>query len=316
MNDIHEASEKFHAVLYADDTSLIEPLCTFDISSQIRNFDKNIISQNINKELQSIYNWLCVNKLSLNIPKTKFMIFHHKQRRIDHLVPDLEINGNHIEFVETFNFLGITIDENLSFSPHIEKVSNKISRAAGILNKLKRILPRHILRMLYNTLVLPHLQYGILCWGRYKTDRLFKLQKRAVRNIKCSKYNAHTNPIFKDLKLLKVSDLYNLSLLKFFYKLKNGQLPYYFRDFLIYTSLDHSYNTRGRNEPQVPLTRTTHAMNSARMYLPIFLESTPALISDKVNTHSKDGFSLYCKNYYISQYDTICNIPGCYVCSQ
>ena len=170
--------------------------------------------------------------------------------------------------------------------------------------------------MLYNTLILPHLQYGILCWGRYKIDRIFKLQKRAIRNITCSKYNAHTDRLFKDLKLLKISDIYNISLLKFLHKLENSQLPFYFRDFLISTSLDHSYDLRGRNVPQLPSTRTSHAMKSARMYLPIFLEYTPNLIKNKINTHSLDGFSLYCKNHYIYQYSDSCNIPDCYVCSQ
>ena len=78
--------------------------------------------------------------------------------------------------------------------------------------------------MLYNSLILPHLQYAILCWG-FKNSRLFKLQKRAIRIITCSKYNAHTDPLFKKMNLLKISDLYNISLLKFFHKLRNNKLP-------------------------------------------------------------------------------------------
>ena len=228
MNDIHEASAKFHSVLYADDTSLIEPLCTFDTISQNKNYDKKRLSENINQELQAVYDWLCVNKLSLNIPKTKFMVFHHKQRQIHSFIPNLTINGNPIDYVTQFNFLGFLIDENVSFDPHIQRISNKISRSLGTINKLKRFLPQHILLMLYNTLILPHLQYAILCWG-FKSSRLFKLQKRAMRIITCSKYNAHTDPIFKKLNLLKLSDLYNVSVLKFYHKFKNDKLPHYFK---------------------------------------------------------------------------------------
>ena len=294
MNDIHEASEKFHAVLYADDTSLVEPLCTFDTTSQIKNFNKKRISDDINKELQAIYDWLCDNKLSLNIPKTKFMIFHHKQRRIDSIIPDLAINGNNIDHVPHFNFLGLTIDENLSFDPHIQKVSNKISRTLGTLNRLKRFLPQHILLLLYNSLILPHLQYSILCWG-YKSSRLFKLQKRAMRIITCSKYNAHTDPIFKKLNLLKFSDIYDICLLKFYYKFKKNTLPLYFNDCICSNSV-HQYPTRGRNEPTLPRTRTSHADNSVRNHLPNFISSMPGCITEKVSSHSIQGFSGYCKN--------------------
>ena len=108
------------------------------IPLQKNHFDKIKLSENINRELQAIYDWLCVNKLSLNIPKTKFMLFHHKQRKIDSIVPNLSINGNAIDHVTKFNFLGFLIDENLSFDSHIDMLSTKISRSLGVLNKLKK----------------------------------------------------------------------------------------------------------------------------------------------------------------------------------
>ena len=168
--------------------------------------------------------------------------------------------------------------------------------------------------MLYNSLILPHLQYSILCWG-FKTSRLFKLQKRAMRIITCSKYNAHSDPIFKKLNLLKISDIYNISLLKFYYKFKKDKLPHYFRDIISF-SPQHQYSTRGRNEPNYTYTRTSHAKNSVRNHLPVFLNSVPSCITDKVDTHSLQGYSHYCKRYYISRYADCCNIANCYICSQ
>lgn len=313
MNDIHEASNKFHSVLYADDTSLIEPLCTFDTSSPNDASNIETISNSINSELNSIYDWLCVNKLSLNIPKTKFMLFHHKQRMIDGLVPDINIDGNIIERVPTFNFLGLNIDENLSFDAHVHKVSNKLSRSIGTLNKLKRFLPENTLILLYNSLILPHLQYAILCWGS-KTSRMFKLQKRAVRIISNSKYNSHTDPIFKRLRILKISDVYKLSLLKFYYKFKKETLPKYFHT--MFSSHAHSYLTRGRNDPVHTHTRTSSAQNSVRNYLPRFLDSVSKSIIDKIDTHSFQGFKGYCKTFYINCYDDQCTTINCYICSR
>ena len=155
------ASSKFHAILFADDTNLTSTLCSFDA-----NIDNNCnslqLSTNINKELKNIQIWLEINKLSLNVKKTKFIIFHHKQRNIENLIPQLNLNEQIIERVTDFNFLGLTIDQHLTWNGPVQKISNKISRSLGIMCKLKRFLPQNILRILYNSLILPHLQYRIL----------------------------------------------------------------------------------------------------------------------------------------------------------
>ena len=99
MNDIASVTDKFHSVLYADDTSLVEPLCTFNVN--IKN-NGPALSDAINKELNLITDWLALNKLSLNAKKTKMMIFHHRQRNISDIVLKLLINGSPIERVTEF----------------------------------------------------------------------------------------------------------------------------------------------------------------------------------------------------------------------
>ena len=139
------------------------------------------------------------------VDKTKAMIFNMPQKKVEK--PVLLVNGTVIEYVNNLNFLGITLNNHLNWDSHINKVAHKISRTTGILNKLKHFLPQHILRTMYNSIILPHINYGTLAWG-YQTQRIFILQKKAVRIIMLSKYNAHTAPIYKELKLLKVSDIY------------------------------------------------------------------------------------------------------------
>ncbi len=102
------------------------------------------------------------------------------------------------------NFLCLTINENMNPKSHIYKISNWSSTGMGILNKLKHFLPLNAKLMIYNSLILSHLNFGILFWG-YRCNRIIKLQKRIVQIISLSKYNAHTEPIFKMLKLLKIS---------------------------------------------------------------------------------------------------------------
>ena len=137
MNDIYLVSNKFSSILYADDTTLDSPLCSFDINVTNKS-DLKALSSRINKEIEKITEWLAVNKLSLNAKKTKYMIFHYPQRKIKHIIPNLTINGITIERVSSFNFLGLRIDENLSWKEHTNKIANKISRSLGIMRKLKK----------------------------------------------------------------------------------------------------------------------------------------------------------------------------------
>ena len=104
------------------------------------------------------------------------MIFFYRQRKIDNLIPNLKINSEPIERVTELNFFGLTIDEQLSWSPHILKISNKLSRTLGIMNPLKRFLPESLLRRIYNSLILAYFQYSILTWG-FGIGSLEKLQK-------------------------------------------------------------------------------------------------------------------------------------------
>ena len=171
---IYMASNKFNAILYADDTNLISPLCAFNSSLSIKSSDLEHMSQQFNSELANIQEWLNVNELSLNVSKTRFMIFHYHQRNIEHIVPEIKINSERIEKVSEFNFLGLTIDEHLSWKLHLQKTWNKIARTLGIMCRLKNVLPTHILRILYNALIPPHLQYSILAWW-FKMGRLKKL---------------------------------------------------------------------------------------------------------------------------------------------
>ena len=166
MNDIHEASTNFKAILYTDDTNLISLLCSFSNSAPVKDMKTEEISININNELHSISEWLSINKLSFNVKKTKFMPFHFHYRNVNSFT--LKLAGNKLKSIERvieFNFLGLTIDEHLSWTPHIQKISNKISGYFGIMCRLKRFLPTRIMKLLYTSLILPYIHFPILTWG-------------------------------------------------------------------------------------------------------------------------------------------------------
>ena len=113
--------------------------------------------------------------------------------------PNLTIAGNHIEQVNEFNFLGITLDRNITWKPQITKIAIKIVRRIGVLNKLKHIFPQHILLTIYNSLIQPNHIYGLYHWG-INCKRLKIFKKKTVRIFAFRQHISDSTPIFKDLK--------------------------------------------------------------------------------------------------------------------
>ena len=165
------------------------------------------------------------NKLSLNVKKTKYMIFHKHDNNVTDL--NISINNLSISRVQNFNFLGLHLTSNLTWNTHVQEISKKLSRVIGILYKLQSYFPRRILLLLYNTMMLPHINYCLLSWGK-QGNNILKLQKKAVRIITSGEYLAHTEPIFKNWKVLKVNDIYNYKLLIFYHNLSHNNSPKYF----------------------------------------------------------------------------------------
>ena len=150
----------------------------------------------------------------------------------------------------------------------------------------------------------------------FECNRIEKVQKKSIRIITCSKYNAHTEPLLKNLQLLKVSDLFQLNILKFFYKLKNARLPVYFNSIVLKSLGDiHNHDTRFKSAIPSNNTRTQTADKCIRHILPSILNSTDDLITSKVYTHTYESFSNYIKQYYVKNYSTQCILQNCYICS-
>ena len=307
MNDITSATSLFHPVIYADDTTL--GACISYFGSDISD-----IETNINNELENIKTWLNVNKLSLNVSKTKAMIFHSNRKNV--IPPRIFIDNHEVQYVEFFNYLGIILDKHLSWNEHINMLHKKASKMSGILCRLKNFLPKATLLTLYNSLVLSHFNYGILLWGA-KTSQLEKLQKKLIRIINCARYNAHTNPLFKNMFLLKLSDIRLSHELIFCYKFQNGILPAFFYNskFKRLSSV-HGHNTRGSNKFQMPKIKHSFMKDTLRYRIPFTYNSMEDLVISKISTHTLFGFKRYVKKYLINLYSASCEIINCFICQR
>ena len=194
------ATKEFAPIMYADDTTLIGNLDTFtDLNNAASTSNK------LNAELTKITDWLAVNKLALNNSKTKLMIFQNIQKKLkNNEIPTVKINNVLIERLSVLNFLGIQIDENLSWTPHQNSIANKLSRICRIITRLKQYVPLYILKIIYNSLFVSIVSQQGGGVNLSHGHRLIKLQKKAIRYIAQSKYNSHTSPLFKNLSVLTI----------------------------------------------------------------------------------------------------------------
>ena len=172
VNNFALSSEKFKFVIYHDDTTLTITLKTFSTNELNGN-----TASSINIELNKISEWLKLNRLTLNVQKAKYMLFRTSKKNVQTLL--LQMDNTIIDKVLDFNCLGIHFNEQLDWKSHIDKLSVKCSKILGILNRLKRTLPLNIKIILYNSLMLPHLNYGITLWS-FKCERILKLQKKGA----------------------------------------------------------------------------------------------------------------------------------------
>ena len=125
-------------------------------------------------------------------------------------------------------FLGIIIEEHLNWATHINHLCNIIARNVGILQELRYFIPAYVLKILYHSLILSHLQYCTLLWANSYYIHLHKLrlsQKKAIRIISNTAYRANSGKLFWKLKLLKLDDIMTFQLGTFMNKLKNNKLP-------------------------------------------------------------------------------------------
>ena len=315
VNDITTTTSLLDVILFADDTTLLysHP----DIPSKI-----NLI----NNELREISNWFKANKLSVNASKTNYMMLgtsHMTNKYIDvkkycdandtdnatnerssKQKINVILDSVSLERVESTKFLGIIIDENLTWKKHIDVISKTISRNVGMLTKMKHYVPGYILYSLYCTLVLPYINYGILIWGNTcKTylDKIFKLQKWAIRTISHEHYRSHTGPLFKKHNVLNVFDSFKLELGVFMYKHNTKLLPQTFSDYFIKHNQIHRYSTRNSEDYSIHKATKMFSDRSIRVTGPSLWNSLDIKFKHcKTTKHFRNEF----KSSLIATYNT------------
>ena len=207
--------------IFADDTSLFS--CERTVEDCIAK---------INLEMESLLKWIRSNKLSLNIDKTNYIIFSKSARgairTASTAYPPVTIDGIPIKHVHSIKFLGVFIDDRLSWHEHVRFVRGKVSRSLGVLRRAQQFINRDTLISLYYSFLYPYLNYCIDVWGHcaeHLFNSLFILQKSAIRIINSAGRRSHTAPLFTSMNILPLRNVYFYSISLFMFKFYSRLLP-------------------------------------------------------------------------------------------
>ena len=200
----------------------------------------------MNKEIPKVTEWFNSNKLHINTNKTVAMLFHTRQRTLTINERTIKINDDTIPFSTHTKFLGVNIDNNLIWKPHINYIVTKISKVVGILLHLSKELPKNILTLIYKTLIIPCITYCCITWGfTYHTyiNELFNIQEKAMRIITHSPTCSHFSPLFKQPQFFYIYQITKLQATFFMFDLLNNIFPNTFEHKFLPTNKYHSYKT-------------------------------------------------------------------------
>ena len=202
-----------------------------------------------NQELAHIQLWFNVNKLSLNITKTKYSLFYSSAYNdcIPLLLPKLKICNLNIKRETTMKFLGVLLDENLTWKVHIRCIESKVSKNLGILYKTRYILNEQCTKQLYFSFIHSYLNYGNIASGanKSKLNILLKRQKHDARIIYFEDKFTHAKPLMQKVKALNIYQLNIYQILLFMHKVKNKNIHNVFKKSFNLTN--NKYETKSSN---------------------------------------------------------------------
>ena len=242
--------------MYADDRNLSFPSDSIDT-----------IEHKMNHDLANIKEWLIANKLTLNKSKTEFMLIGSRQKlRTFDKSPSLVIDGAPLNRVSNTKSLGVTIDENLSWSEHIGELCKKIASGIGAIKRTRSLFPRRTLQLVYNSLVQPYFDYCNSVWGnccKTLATKLQKLQNRAARVLTFSGYDISADNLFKDLGWKNLECQHQIGVAVMVYNSLNGLAPDDLSSRLVDRSSITNYQLRNTEASlAIPLPRTNFMKNS------------------------------------------------------
>lgn len=285
INDLPNCLESSKSIIYADDTTLL-----FSESN------KGQLYENANKDLKNLHNWLIANKLTLNVTKTKYLEFMSNKCKNRTNPNKIMIGNQTIDKVKskTISYLGIIFDENLTWKPHIEHVNTRVKQTLGAINKVRSYLNYNGLNILYHSMVLSVVKYGIPVWYHNNIGLLNSLQKN-VQKFQNLVLAANKND--GNLSLTTVSNLRTHETAMFMYKYHNNLLPNCFDNYFTPIQSVHNINTRSSSNFHLPCFTKRISRQSIRYAGCKVWQLLPNALTDESKSCTAKGFSRLVKSF-------------------
>ena len=287
INDISLCSN-LKATLYADDS-------VFTLSHK----NANTLQTKLNAELPKLNHWLKLNRLSLNLRKTKYLYFSKSNKNIV-----IQIDGSDILQTKCIKYLGVHLDDKLKWHKHVEHVEAKLSAATCAFSKLCKYLPSNTLTPVYYSLVYSHLQYAIICWGNTSKTVLNRLQIKQNCIIKILSKKVRLQPLFQKLNFLRLNKIFKFEIAKFMVKFHSNKLPQFCEEYLksfVKVFSVHTHYTRSSfsNEYYVPKTFYHKTDQSLRVIGAKIWNDLPKCLRNKLITTSINNLSKLLKQHFL-----------------
>ena len=235
INDIPLASN-LSTWLFADDTAL---------AASAKNL--TILQKIMNEQVEKVQTWLFANKLSVHyVDKSQYMLINANNNiRIEDGCFELKMANYTIERTKTYKYLGIIVDEKFSWADHINEVCIKLSQAAGTIFKVRTLLSKAALMLVYHSLVGQKLRYGLICWAtapEFLLNKINVLHDKIIRYMTFSKACSRVKPLYCQLNVQPLDILRELEWGKIMFKFQNQMLPKAFDNY--FSRPKHNHATR------------------------------------------------------------------------
>ena len=253
INDLHKATKISKIHHFADDTNLLV------VGKTLKKIQKDL-----NIDLKLLCKWLKANKISLNASKTELIIFRDPKKKSTYELK-IKIDGKKLFPSRFVKYLGIFIDDHLNWHANESAISTKLSRATGMLYKIRHFVKQETLRMIYYGIFSSILMYGSHIWGQNKNivDKLQILQNKALRAITFESSRASAPPLFKRCQILMLVDNIKLQNFMFIHDSLNNNLPSSLSNKVTLVSTVHYTRNEDYEQLDIPTTRTiTYGSNN------------------------------------------------------
>ena len=211
INDLQKCLKYGRSFIFADDTALLVSHTTL-----------KALRKRLNIDLKLLHHWLCSNKIGLNVSKTETILFRHPKKKMNYDLK-LKLHGKRLCLSQKTKYLGINIDQHLSWETQLDAVAKKLRKANGIISKLRHFLPLKTMVQVYHALFQSHVNYGLQIWAQNlpQNNRIHSLQKSAIRLMTFSQPQTPSLPLFRQLNLFKINELLYLSNIKIAFRALN-----------------------------------------------------------------------------------------------